>query len=644
MDLRRLIVVAGMVLAPLMLTALAAAGEAATPALTGAAALVEQARTSQKRNEEDSRRYAEQALAMLSATPDPDQEFQARLILCEYFNERDPAATAAQIEALELLVPALTRKGLRAGLLTCRGESREILGDTVAAMTDYDQAVSHASAANDDEMLARALYSRGFLYSLQGEYAQGLADLRRCESIYTRIGQPLEAQTALDGIASTYDRMGDVEQARQIYAKSLQILRSEGLVREQVIAEHNVGRAFERMGNWTAARRSFEATLRLARGLDYSRAEAYALRGLAATDVALDRPGDALERLRRARELNGTTRDARLTALISLTEGMAMRRLGDPATARLRFNDALAAFRDTSQRTELVMTYEQLALVDSEQGEWRRAFQWQQAAKSTSEQLLRNQIDQRFAVLKVEFDTAAREKEYEALLRESSANARALEQSDRARRLQYLVIGLIVLVAAMFAALAWQLSRASQRMRRLALTDELTGAPNRRSVLTLLPNVLNDSGNHSAAALLVDIDHFKRINDTFGHATGDRVLQLVATQIRSALLPGEFFGRVGGEEFLIVLPLADLRSAHLRAENIRSRISSTDISGIAPELPVLTASIGVAISRQGDSTRTILQRADAALYRAKSSGRNRVLVENMQDTAPFTAVFPAPGR
>ena len=194
-------------------------------------------------------------------------------MLCEYFNERDPAATAAQIETLELLVPALTRKGLRAGLLTCRGESREILGDTAAAMTDYDQAVSHASAANDEEMLARSLYSRGFLYSLQGEYAQGLADLRRCESL-PKIGQPLQAQTALDGIASTYDRMGDVEQARQIYAKSLQILRSEGLIREQVIAEHNVGRAFERMGNWPAARRSFEATLRLARGLNYSRAEA----------------------------------------------------------------------------------------------------------------------------------------------------------------------------------------------------------------------------------------------------------------------------------------------------------------------------------------------------------------------------------
>jgi diguanylate cyclase (GGDEF)-like protein len=132
----------------------------------------------------------------------------------------------------------------------------------------------------------------------------------------------------------------------------------------------------------------------------------------------------------------------------------------------------------------------------------------------------------------------------------------------------------------------------------------------------------------TAAALLLDIDHFKRINDTFGHATGDRVLQLVAQQLRNALRPGEFFGRVGGEEFLVVLPTADLRSAHQRAESLRTQVSAIDISTVAPELSRLTASIGVAISRPGDSTRTILQRADAALYRAKASGRDRVLGES----------------
>ncbi|MDR2216400.1 MAG: diguanylate cyclase, partial [Nevskiaceae bacterium] len=587
---------------------------AAQPARTAQAdiaQLITQARKSQRRDEEESRRNAEQALTLLAATPDADQEFLARMVLCEYYTERDPQAADAQITSLEALLTRITRDGLRAGLYVCRGESKQMLGDTAAAMTDYDQAVSAATSASDEEMLARALFSRGFLHGAQGEYAQSLADLRRAENLYTSLNELQEAQTVLDGIAVTYNRMGDTEQARQIYQRSLQILRSEGLLREQVVVEHNVGRASERLGDWPAAQASFENALRLSRGLSYARGEAYALRGLAAVNVATDQPREALNQLRRARQLNDASQDASLGAMIALTEGMALRISGNPMQARTRLNQALEVFRDTNQRREMITAYEQLALVDSEQGDWRRAFQWQEAAKRASEQLLRNQIDQRFAVLKVEFDVATREKEYDTLLRESSANQRALGQSDRARRLQYAVIALAVISAAVLAALTLQLSRASTRLRQLALTDELTGVPNRRAVLTRLPAVLSATRNHTAAALLLDIDHFKRINDQFGHAAGDRALQQVAEQIRDSMLPGEFFGRIGGEEFLVVLPTANLQGASLRAEKLRARIHAIDTSNIALNLQPLSVSIGVAISRREDSTHTLLQRADA---------------------------------
>ena len=647
MHLRRWVVVSGMALTwvatvPAWSAESPAARAPATAAATdnSPAALIERAHAAQRRDADESRRLAEQALTALATTPDADLEFQARLELCDYYVERDAAATQVQIEAMQGLLPGLKRRGLRAGLLTCRGELREIQGAATEALTLYDQSVSTATSLNDDEMLAEALFSRGFLYSLQGEYAQSLADLRRSEALFTKIGQPLSAQTTRNGIASAYNRMGDFQQARAIYESSLQAQRSQGLLRDQVITEHNMGRASERMGDWVAARRSFETALRLSQAMNYSRGEAHALRGLAAADVATGNPREALRQLQRASLLNRDSYDARLAALIAVTEAMAMRALGEPARGRALLSSALETFRDAGAKGELVMVYEQLALVDSEMGEWRRAYQWQEAAKRTSEQILRSQIDQRFAAMKVEFDMATREKEYQALLRESVANQRALEQSGRARNLQYLVLGLIVLLAAMLATLAWQLNRNSQRMRRLALTDELTGVPNRRSVLALLTSVLQQPDGRTACALLLDIDHFKRINDTFGHATGDRVLQLVAQQLRNSLRPGEFFGRVGGEEFLIILPVGDLRTAHMRAENLRSQMTAIDIATIAPELSGLTASIGVAISRPGDSTRTLLQRADAALYRAKAAGRNRVQAESGPEQPLQPATWP----
>lgn len=571
-------------------------------------------------------RLAEQVLQKLAANPDVDQEFRARLLLCDYYSERDLAAFRQQVEIMQSLQPRLKRQGLRAGLLTCRGEGREIQSENADALVLYDQAVAVATSARDDEMLAGALYSRGFIHNLHGNYAQGLADLRRSKDLYEKIGFSLHALSAMNGVATAYNRMGDNTEAYELYARALETQRAAGLLRDTVVTEHNMGRVSERMGNWSKARQSFESAYRTSREIDYARGQAYALRGLAAATLARGDARGALDELGRAHSLGQESIDRRLGALMSLTEAMARRALGQLMPARELLTSALGVFRSAGDQVEMTATYEQLALVDSEQGDWRRAFQWQNAAKETSEQLLRNQIDQHFAALKVEFDTATREKEYGALLRESRANQQLLAQIRTSRSLQYAVIGLIALLALLLATLAMHHNRNSRRMRHLALTDELTGVPNRRAVLSMLPTALQ-ADDMGVAAVLMDIDHFKRINDTFGHATGDRVLRLVAERLKAALQPPEFLGRVGGEEFLVVIPATDSRRAGARAEVLRNHVSATDISAVAPELGAVTVSIGVAMSRPGDSTSTILQRADAALYRAKASGRNRVVAE-----------------
>jgi diguanylate cyclase (GGDEF)-like protein len=431
---------------------------------------------------------------------------------------------------------------------------------------------------------------------------------------------------ALNAIATTYSRMGDNAQALAIFQRALQSQRDAGLLHEQVVTEHNIGRVAEKLGRWDDAARAFESALGVSRTLHYARGEAYALRGLGAVALSRGNSREALTMLAAASALQQHTPDARLGALIALSEGTALLDAGDAATARVRLSRALEIFRGAGAQGELISTYEQLARVDADLGDWRRAYQWQEAARATSERLLRSQIDQHFAALKVEFDSATREKEFTVLLRESQANARALEQSQRARKLQYIVFALVVLLAGLLATLAVHHNRNSRRMHKLALTDELTGVPNRRSVLSLLPGALHNPGSVTAV-LIVDIDHFKRINDGFGHATGDRVLKAVADRLNAALHAPEFFGRIGGEEFLVVLPGADMRAAQIRAESLRLQVSEADIAAVVPELTALTVSIGIAISRADDNSSTLLQRADGALYRAKAAGRNRVDVE-----------------
>jgi diguanylate cyclase (GGDEF)-like protein len=163
-------------------------------------------------------------------------------------------------------------------------------------------------------------------------------------------------------------------------------------------------------------------------------------------------------------------------------------------------------------------------------------------------------------------------------------------------------------------------------MRDLALTDELTRLPNRRHFLTLAHDAFaraRQQGTPLSLAAL-DIDHFKRVNDSHGHAAGDVVLQRVAHAARLALRPGDAIGRTGGEEFLVLLPGATLGEACGVAQRIRHAVAALDCSDLAPGLHT-SVSIGMATcNASAASVEALCKRADDALYLAKANGRNRV--------------------
>ena len=168
------------------------------------------------------------------------------------------------------------------------------------------------------------------------------------------------------------------------------------------------------------------------------------------------------------------------------------------------------------------------------------------------------------------------------------------------------------------------------RLREMAATDFLTGLANRRHFLARLEQELSRIhrlDGHCASVLMLDSDHFKQVNDTFGHATGDNVLRHLAALMQRELRNIDTIGRVGGEEFAVILPGADLPAAEVFAERLRNKIAASPMTH--EDQPIaLTVSIGVAGMKTGDaSADDALVRADRALFRAKECGRNRVSVE-----------------
>jgi len=195
------------------------------------------------------------------------------------------------------------------------------------------------------------------------------------------------------------------------------------------------------------------------------------------------------------------------------------------------------------------------------------------------------------------------------------------------------IITVIVLIGARMV-----ISRYQGRLEEMATTDRLTGLASRNAYEMLMAQALKDAQrrNRPVSAVMLDVDRFKLVNDTYGHLGGDRVLRGVAQAMRASLRASDIVCRWGGDEFLVLLRDCDLTNAERISESIRAVIEEAEF-GIDGKHVQATVSIGIAPYRQNESVDRLLSRADAALYAAKLAGRNcvRVAAEpDMEDAGP----------
>lgn len=166
-----------------------------------------------------------------------------------------------------------------------------------------------------------------------------------------------------------------------------------------------------------------------------------------------------------------------------------------------------------------------------------------------------------------------------------------------------------------------ELLKLNEKLQKMAITDELTGLNNRRSYKKALSQNLSLFKRTSKpfSLLMIDIDHFKDINDTYGHLVGDQILIALADLLKNESRDCDISARYGGEEFVLILPNTEIDDSMLIAERIRKSVETATWS-----VPSVTISIGVATSNQEDTKRTIQTKADEALYISKNSGRNQI--------------------
>ncbi len=309
-------------------------------------------------------------------------------------------------------------------------------------------------------------------------------------------------------------------------------------------------------------------------------------------------------------------------ALLEL--GDVNRLMGNYDLARDYLEDALQRSRAAGRNRWLVFSHRYLAELEDALGNSEAADAQRQALAEAQARIQDEVRENRAEVLQVSLELLEREQRIERLQMESELQAVRL---DRSQKVSWLIgVATALLVVALWLAIQQVRARsaANKRLDHLANTDGLTGLFNRRYLIARAGEFLAAKDVPGAlGVVMIDLDHFKRINDRFGHEHGDAVLIDVAKRIQSVVRQPDIVARWGGEEFLALLPDCDLEASVEIAERLRTVISTPVIRFDHVEHTV-TATLGVSVAQGGDAFEEALQRADEALYRAKREGRNRV--------------------
>jgi diguanylate cyclase (GGDEF)-like protein len=598
-------------------------------------------------------RAAAQPVATATSPPLPPPAAAAESAAAQAFSQRLAAAQAAWKEG-----KAADKAGESAAAVEASRRGLAILGDLTGHEADSVRAALHYN-------LGRALY-------LTGKTGESAASYRIAAALAKELGdRPMEADGLL-GLAVSQFVLGIYDDALENSLAALRIAEADNLAEVESHARHMAGMVHRNMGQNQEALTFFQRATELALAANASLSavrcmneEGNALHNLGRDEAAKARKREALALARKigdedgasdclndlgeilaaqgeyaqalpyfeeSYEITGRLGDPRERVIAATNLATALASGGDPGRARSLLEQALELTRTNDLPAEEESVRSALASLLADSGEPAGAYTELLRAYQLRKTTLTDEAAQRTADLRALYDAERREAEIELLKRDRAIQALTLERHKARQR--WWTAGFVV--AALFAVVlgtGWRmktrsaraLAAANRKVEQLARTDPLTGLANRRHTLERLhqESLRAQRGQAQFSLVLADIDHFKRINDTYGHECGDRVLVQVAEALAATVRSLDVVARWGGEEFLLVLPGTDRDGAVTVAEHAREALAGGRIA--VPDRPIrVTATFGVAVCVDGDVD-ACLRAADAALYRGKKAGRNTVV-------------------
>ncbi len=582
-----------------------------------------------ERNPTRATRELSEWLATAPSLTDKDQ-LRIELIRTEIAGGME--SSASTLAKVDRLLPRLATVGddaMHARALALRVRMLDFLNRGAEALNDSAAAFERAGAAGDKELQVEILVSRAGILANRADFAAAYAALAQAERLSREVGTLHAEGNVAYYAAWLASAVGDRPRAVEMFARALAAYRGDEDPSNAADTLVGLGISLIRDRRPAEALAPLDEALRLFNELGDARGAAVAQ---APRAVALASAGRGIEAITASNVAMAGLRphssgEEMLFALIYRAQAANLLHRSQVALTAL---DEARPFAEVTENELAHIAY--LRELSTALGEAGR----HQEAHAALTDLVRRtdahnelRLSRQLAAQRGQLESQRLEHANDLLRREAEASRQAMAALERAAQLRMMLVVLAgLIVAATLFVLAWQ-RRVNRRIAVLAATDALTGTFNRRRIGELgdATFAAHRTNGLALSVALLDLDHFKHINDQYGHATGDAALRAVADVLTAHLRAGDSLGRYGGEEFAVILPRATLQEATLIVERLRAAVADLSLAPLGVD-GRLTLSAGVAAARATDASfDAVVDRADVALYRAKAAGRNRVQVD-----------------
>lgn len=525
-----------------------------------------------------------------------------------------------------------------AGLLEMRAAMQRGRAQYGAASADAQRLGELAKRSNDPGLAADAAFLQGSIEAEQGQFAAALDRFHAARRRLEGIDRPVELARIFNAIGVTHNFTGDQARAREYFQRAVDVAGDAGAQGAAATYLGNLSLAVAELEGPGAAIPMLREVLQLSEESGAETSATMARANLCDQLVKLEQHDEAETTCLAALEEVDRMREARWQAGIRLTLGHLRRGGGRLEEAVDWYREALA-IASASVPTIEDEVLESLSEALEDLGQPAEALALARQRLALRNQQRQSERRELVEELEVRYEVERSEADLELLRLQSALQATELQQ--RNMMLIALLIGLaITLVAAIGAVRSYwittrlkrdlatrnsELEQAVAEITDLARHDSLTGLFNRRAMEELGQHEVKRQQRHREplSVMLMDVDFFKSINDRFGHAVGDQVLQGLASLLQENLRDTDLVGRWGGEEFLCILPKTDLAEAEHSAHRIQSALAAAPMQA-AGDTVRLTVTCGIAaVDTRLDEA---IQRADQAMYRGKHEGRNVIVV------------------